>query len=50
MMTVISLIYNYYPEEKPPENRQFDLLVVKESENKMMAYADDKLFKPIKSR
>lgn len=40
-----ALIYNNYPEQKLPENTEVDLLVVKKSDNKLMAYADGKLLK-----
>lgn len=39
------LIYNNYPEQKLPENTEVDLLVVKKSDNKLMAYANGKLLK-----
>jgi len=39
------LIYNNYPEQKLPENTGVDLLVVKKSDNKLMAYADGELLK-----
>ncbi|MEO5909344.1 MAG: L,D-transpeptidase family protein [Pelobium sp.] len=45
LIVAIVLIYNYYPEQKLPENSEVDLLVVHKSENKLMAYADGKLLK-----
>ncbi len=45
VILVGALIYNNYPEQKLPENTEVDLLVVKKSDNKLMAYADGKLLK-----
>ncbi|MFD2287114.1 L,D-transpeptidase family protein [Pedobacter petrophilus] len=45
IILVVALIYNNYPEQKLPENSKVDLLVVKKSENKLMAYADGQLLK-----